>query len=139
MKISPVAVRDLPILWAEVAPLIDKALAYGFGEYELGDIGLALSDGTMQLFVAHVDEQIVAAFVSEVIVYPRKKLFRVTFAGGELMDDWIEPAEQFVREGAERIGADLIGIHGRPGWVKVFKKRLKGYRETVILTKEIRL
>lgn len=135
MQVSPAGYVDG--VWPTVKPLLESALAHGSGEYEIEDILSAINEQKMQLGIVHEDDRIVAAFVTEIICYPRKKMLRVTFAGGERMAAWLPLVEEYVRSGAEAIGAELYGVHGRLGWAKTLRRLWNGNcKTTAIVAKE---
>jgi|ETNvirome_6_1000_1030641.scaffolds.fasta_scaffold24040_2 hypothetical protein len=90
-KVVLVQPSDISIVWDEVVPLINNALKHAEGELLVEDLILPLSDGHMNLWVAFDEGIVVAAMITEIIIYPRKKILRViTIAGkdGHGMDKW---------------------------------------------------
>ena len=89
-KVVLIQPGDLEVVWDEVVPLIDAALKYSEGELLSEDLVPPLETGKMQLWVA-LSEGVVAAMITEIVVYPRKKVLRViTIAGkdGRGMSKW---------------------------------------------------
>ena len=89
-KVVLIQPGDLEVVWDEVVPLIDAALKYSEGELLSDDLVHPIKTGKMQLWVA-LSEGVIAAMITEIITYPRKKVLRViTIAGkdGLGMSKW---------------------------------------------------
>ena len=107
-------------------PRLQAALDRAGGEYDLDDIWDMVARRDAQLW--HNE-----AFsgVTQVVIYPRKKVVLVHLAGGDL-DALLEAAgpggdlEKF----AKIVGADGIEIQGRRGWVRAMADI--GYREQYV-------
>jgi hypothetical protein len=104
-------------------PWIESALERSGGTHLFEDIVKAVVEGRMQLWPA--DD---ACAVTEIIVFPRKKVLHVFLAGGKLetIVDMNDSAEVWARS----LGCDGMSIAGRKGWVKVLKK--KGWKESFV-------
>ena len=107
--------------WPRVADLIQLALDEGWGEMNIGDVWERVQAGLMQVLVVLDDEKILAALVTEVVDYPRRRALRVVFAGGEGMEDWVEEVDQLLLVGAKKVGAQGIEICGRAGWGRALR------------------
>lgn len=102
----------VPIVWPEVASMLEDALSYGNGEYELVDIFEAVRSGAMQLWAT---EKSVA--VTTLIQYPRRTTCLIAAAGGDLED--LKEHLPLVEEWAIWQGCDAIEVMGRKGWLRV--------------------
>ena len=81
---------DLELVWDEVVPLIEAALKHSEGEVIPEDLIKPIKIGKMQLWVA-LSDGVIAAMITEIVVYPRKRVLRViTIAGkdGYGMSRW---------------------------------------------------
>ncbi len=125
--------------WPQVAPLLEQAVEMSNGTFLLEDIRRFIEDGAQQLLVAEIDGQIVAAMVTEVVDYPRKRSIKLVFAGGSRMDEWSEDLNRFMELGAKNIGAELIEVHGRPGWARYLKSMFNATSKTTIVSREVAL
>lgn len=95
--------------------------------YTLDDVLERLVAGDAQLWVEPD-----AAVVTEIGIYPRRKVLRAWLATGTY--EGIRRIEQAVIPWAKSYGCDAIEIIGRLGW----RRRLKDYRErAVTMTKDI--
>ena len=89
-KVVLIQPDDLDMVWDEVVPLIESALKYLEGEVIPEDLVQPIKTGKMQLWVA-LSGGVIAAMITEIVVYPRKRVLRViTIAGkdGRGMSKW---------------------------------------------------
>jgi len=89
-KVVLIQPGDLELVWDEVVPLIEAALKYSEGEVIPEDLVQPIKTGKMQLWVA-MSGGVIAAMITEIVVYPRKRVLRViTIAGkdGHGMSKW---------------------------------------------------
>ena len=92
-------------------PWIEAALEYTGGTHEFEDIVSSIAQGTMQLWPAPR-----GCIVTEIVVYPRKKVLNIFLAGGEL--DQILDMDNDVKAWAENHGCTAATMMGRIGWKK---------------------
>ncbi len=89
-KVVLIQPGDLELVWDEVVPLIEAALKHSEGEVIPEDLIKPIKIGKMQLWVA-LSDGVIAAMITEIVVYPRKRVLRViTIAGkdGHGMSKW---------------------------------------------------
>lgn len=89
-KVVLIQPGDLELVWDEVVPLIEAALKHSEGEVIPEDLIKPIKIGKMQLWVA-LSDGVIAAMITEIVVYPRKRVLRViTIAGkdGYGMSRW---------------------------------------------------
>ena len=89
-KVVLIQPGDLEVVWDEVVPLIEAALKHSEGEVIPEDLVKPIKIGKMQLWVA-LSDGVIAAMITEIVVYPRKRVLRViTIAGkdGHGMSKW---------------------------------------------------
>lgn len=122
-------------IWPIVEPLIAPSLKYANGCFLPVDLRDACIETRMQLWVVVDDEtrEIIAAVVTRISVYPRRKSLSVPFVGGRRMREWLplltETLEGFAREN----GCTFMEGGARNGWV-----RAAGYRNIgAMLIKEL--
>lgn len=107
---------------------IEDALEYAGGTHLFEDIVAAVIEGRMQLWAGEK-----GCAVTEIIVYPRKKVIHVFLAGGDMSQiiDFEESALEFGRMN----GCTTMTLAGRKGWTKVLDKH--GWKESfVVMSKE---
>ena len=93
---------------------IEAALEYSGGTHLYEDVVTAVVEGKMQLWPAEK-----SCWVTEITVYPRKKVLHVFLAGGDL--DEIMGMHESVVQWAKNQGCEGMTLTGRKGWVKALK------------------
>ena len=89
-KVVLVAHDDIKYVWDEVAPLMDAALKHSEGELLTEDLVEHLDNEDLRLWVAMLDNKVIAAMITEVITYPRKKILRIITLAGKDMELWYD-------------------------------------------------
>ena len=109
-------------VWMKVQPWINKALEFGNGEFEIGDIYSALIDREMQLWIIYErpENHIVLAVVTQIVEYPQKKACRVVALGGENHLLWEERLVIIERWAMEQ-GCSSLEAFVRSGLAKKMK------------------
>jgi len=102
-------------------PWIEAALEYSGGTHDFVDVAEGLYKGTMQLWPSKK-----GCIVTEIVVYPRKKMLNVFLGGGEL--DQILDMHQDVIQWAKAQGCEALTMTGRFGWKKPLAKH--GWKAT---------
>lgn len=107
---------------------IEAALAYSGGTHDFDDVKQSILEGRMQLWPAPR-----GCAVTEIVVYPKKKVLHVFLAAGE-MDQIIEMIDSAVSWGKTQECTSMT-IAGRPGWARVLAPY--GYKPALsVLEKE---
>jgi len=108
---------------------IEAALAYSGGTHSFQDIVDGVLSGAMQLWAGES-----GCAVTEISVYPRKKVLHVFLAAGDMEQiiDFQDSAIQF----AKMNGCDSMTIAGRSGWKRVLDKH-DWHEQFVVLEREI--
>lgn len=96
-------------------PWIEAALEYSGGTHNFNDILNGLSEGVLQLWPTPR-----GCIVTEIVVYPQKKVLNVFLGGGEL--DQILDMHNDVIKWAKVQGCVALSMSGRPGWKKSLEK-----------------
>ena len=108
---------------------IEAALAYSGGTHTYEDIVEGVHALRYQFWPAER-----GCAVTEIIEYPRKKVFHVFLAGGEM--DQIVDMESSAAIFAKQNGCQGMSLAGRRGWSKVLKEH--GWNEAfTTLAKEL--
>ena len=113
--------------WERCGPWLQAALDHAGNLFTLDDVKQAVLRGE-----ATFHPGLNAAVITEIRVYPQKKIYNCWLAGGDIEELKLAFAPA-VRKYAKRAGCDAITIQGRPGWKRVFNMREKG----VVLTEEV--
>src|SRR5690349_20916214 len=82
LTVEGVPAAAIERLWPRVLPCIERALAEGLGHLDSTDLRAALERRDMQLWIARREEAVIAALVTEIVVYPRRKVCRFVLMGG---------------------------------------------------------
>lgn len=93
---------------------IEAALEYSGGTHIFEDVAESILSGHMQLWSAER-----GCAVTEIIVYPRKKILHVFLAGGEM--DQILDMQASAAIWGKAEGCTGMTIAGREGWKRVLK------------------
>ena len=135
MFLVPVTANEIPNIWHEVKPLVDKALKHGDGEQLSEDVLVSLLKKDMILFAGIEANELASICIAEIINYPRKKVCHVTLAATksgrdfELWNETFNVVEDFGR---------AMGCTSVSAWVrKGFVKKLKWKHEFAVLTKDL--
>jgi len=94
---------------------IEAALEYSGGTHNFDDVVSGLAEGKMQLWPAPK-----GYIVTEIVVYPRKKVLNVFLGGGEL--DQLMDMHKDVIAWSKAQGCEAVTITGRYGWKKPLTK-----------------
>ena len=121
MRASLVPADLVGTCWDEVAPMLEKATDRSGGRYNIVDVYDKLTNDIAQLWVAMEENEIVAAFVTEITAYGQKKMLTVHFAGGSKMMEWLDEIDSIFRRWALDNGCSGVELTGRKGWVKALE------------------
>ena len=103
---------------------IEAALEHSGGTHSFDDIAAGIASGHMQLWPARK-----ACAVTEIVVYPQKKVLHVFLAAGDL--EQITNAIGAVEEWGKAQGCESLTMNGRFGWQRVLNKR--GWSPTMVI------
>jgi|TARA_B100001093_G_C26604680_1_gene917479 hypothetical protein len=96
-------------------PWIEAALEYSGGTHSLSDVINGITSGKMQLWPSPK-----GCIVTEIVVYPRKKMLNVFLGGGEM--EQLLDMHKDVIAWSKAQGCEAITITGRFGWKKPLTK-----------------
>jgi hypothetical protein len=119
------ALDELISSWPDIALMLARATSRT-GCYEPIDVLQLAMAGQLAIWVCLVDGQLAAAFVTELKVYPRRRVMEILFCGGGRMRDWIKPAVAAVDAHARQLGCSHIAGCGRAGWCRAWGGNLTG-------------
>ena len=133
-KVALVEAEDIDMVWDDVVPLIEKALRHAEGELIPDDIKKHLDSANLRLWVALEGRDVIAAMVTEIIQYPRKKIVRVITLAGKDMSLWYDFLPML--EGyAIRHGCSSLEAWSRKGMARKLKDWKHSYD---IITKDLK-
>ena len=129
--ITQVPREDINYVWEQVEPLIERALD---DSYTARDVLDGIIRNSFQLFISWENNKVECAVVTEVADYPRKRILRYVLAGGNNMDNWLEPIQNKIEEFATKNYCQAIEVAGRKGWLR----KLKGFKQNIyLMSKEL--
>lgn len=102
--------------WPLVEPFVARGLEYADGKFTTDDIREALKTRDMQLWIANTLDSI---GITQVVIYPRKKVCLVVMVAGSYLDRWVDEMETTFVAWAKERGCHSIEAFCRPGWEKV--------------------
>lgn len=106
-------------LWDLVGPMLDKSVPYSGGRYSLVDMFNQIMSGEQFLWLVTESDNLVAAFTTRVVSYPRFRALSCQFCGGDnRMDEWIEQADEILHNFAKDGDCTILEMTGRPGWAR---------------------
>lgn len=116
---------DIDYVWHKVEPYIqkvfDKTDTNGF--YTTKDVYNLISGRDMQLWIAYEGEEIEAAFVTQIVIYPQCKVFDIPFVGGVNIDHWLLEAWDILKQYGKSMGCKHIRGYGRRGWTRILPEK----------------
>lgn len=122
MDLHRVSISTLEEAWPTVAPMLQPCIEMLNGEFNLDDVWLRLHSCDWQLWVV-VEGSIskfYGAVVTEVILYPRKKVLRILLLGGEEFAKWLD-LFKYIEDWAVGQGCSGAEAWCRPGMSKHMK------------------
>jgi len=134
MKAHIVQPEDVAYIWDQVAPLLDRVREHTEGELETDDYLGELSDGNMQLWIATENNGLHSIMVTQIAVYPQKKVLKIiSMAGSEFsrLYEFNDMVESF----AIKTGCSGMELWGRKGWKKLLPDWESNY---IVYTKDLK-
>lgn len=109
----------LPLAWTVAAPLLAPAVELSEGRYDLGAVYEKCAQKFALLWlVDNEKDETVAAFISRIAAYPRKRFLSIDFLGGDRMAEWVSETDRVLQAYARDAQLDGIEMVGRAGWTK---------------------
>lgn len=127
IEVSMVPPQYVDSCWGHIEAYMEKAAKYTYGRYTCDDIYDSLKEHDYQLWVAYEAGKIKGAVVTNIMVYPKRKLLCMSFCGGEDLKSWKGPMLQLLQKFAKDMGCDGLEATARSGWAKVFQA--DGYKQ----------
>lgn len=108
--------------WLHFEPLFREAVSLSEGLENTDDVFYWVKERNLQLWAIFEDENFVAAFTTEIAIYPRMKVCRIRHYGGKMNELILEKASTLVAQWAKAYGCSRWEMFGRPGWARVLPK-----------------
>lgn len=107
-------------IWPLVAPMLDKALPKQPLLCTIEDLHENLAREESTLWVAARGKEIIAAFVTYMVVYPRARSIKAWLMAGSDMREWAQPFFDTMMKHAKKNGCTILEGCGRRGWSKIY-------------------
>jgi hypothetical protein len=122
------------VYWARARPWIEAALACGeFPKDSPESIYERLTSAGAQMWLGLDGERIKALLLSEILIYPERKVCYLFLCTGQEFENWLRFLDN-IEKWAKEVGCSSMELKARGGWEKV----LKNYKRThVVLEKEL--
>ena len=134
MKAHLIQPEDIPYIWDQVCPLLDRVTEHNEGQFEPDDYIEPLANGMMQLWIATEDKELHSIMVTKIVAYPSKKVLRVIAIAGSEFKELHERFNDMIESFAIRQECSSMELWGRKGW----KKLLPDWKDSyTVFTKEL--
>jgi hypothetical protein len=127
IEVSLVPTQFIDTCWEQIKPFMEKAAKYTHGRYTSDDIYDSVVEHDYQLWVAFDETGIKGAVVTNMVIYPKRKLLCMAFCGGHDLKEWKDPMLSLLQRFAKDMGCDGIEATARAGWAKIFTN--DGYKQ----------
>jgi len=119
-----VKAEEIDEFWPQIRHLVEKPLVRtgAIKDFAPEDVLNFIKNREMQCWVAHEEGKILAVGVTQVLVYPQRKVLGMPFVGAEsnTIKAWLEHFATF-EEFARSMDCECIRFWGRKGWERLFK------------------
>lgn len=116
MSVGIIPTAQVGQYWLHAAPWLAPAIKRSGGRYTPETTLAALEKGQMQLWLGHINGEILAAATTQVVEYPAITALVVVHCGGRDMDRWLKDGIWAIESWGKHHGCKLIELVGRPGW-----------------------
>lgn len=118
-KVRYIALEHLSLAWPVAAPLLAPAVELSEGRYDLASVYEKLAQKFALLWLIDDDkDETVAAFVSRIAAYPRKRMLCIEFLGGDRMTEWVSYTDKVLTDFARDAELEGLEMSGRAGWTR---------------------
>ena len=114
--------------WANIGPLLAAAVKRSGNVGDISDVRRAIDQGDVALWAVMRNGSLEAAFTTNEIIYPRRKVMSVELLGGKDAEMWYYDTVVKLAAIAKKAGYDAIETTARKGWSKMAGKA--GFKET---------
>lgn len=117
LTIAAVPPLLVDVLWKQIEPHVDLAIAESFGDLDKERLKIRLKDGSeMILAVCDGPEIIATCLVTVSTLDTGRRVLFVPGIGGERMSEWLDDGLEMLRKMAADFGCEGIRACGRAGW-----------------------
>jgi hypothetical protein len=117
-----VPAQVLDIAWADVAPMLEKATNLMPNKFDVDSIKQSIESGVYTLWIVMDGTKAVAAIVTRVIEYPKRRALAMDWIGGGRMSEWLPLAQSTLERYARDNNCAHLEGYGREAWGRVLSK-----------------
>lgn len=135
LSLSGVPAALIEGLWEKIEPLIQESLEESklYLDYSTTDIYFFLCSSEMQCWIVEDQGDLVAVLITQILVFPQRKVLEVFAAAGTRMEEWLYMVSDTIWAFAKERHCKGMRVYGRPGWARLFQNRYgEIYRRSVI-------
>ncbi len=119
IRITIVPPHYVKYCWEAAAKFLDPAASKSRGRHDIESIREEVERGVQLLWVMFLgDDEMVGAFTTSVLRYPRKSVVSISFMGGDSILQYKSSVIDDVSEYALEMNCSGIEAIGRKGWIK---------------------
>ena len=119
--------------WDRCEPRLAEATEYSGNRESAYDVYADLGAARKALWLAHVDGEVRAVMVTQILQYPNMRVLSIGYMTGNGRDDWLSHLWR-IEEQARHWGCRKIEGWMRPGWQKALRASgQEGWRQTHIM------
>ncbi len=130
ITVTPVHIEDCYALWKDVRSLLEPAIKGSGGRWQNEYVFAALITGQHKLWTVLDDDDLIAAFTTEILDYPEKRMLAIHFLGGDSFDKWYPTWFKAVTTHGKQHGCEGIESNARAGFWRWLK--LDGWKRTSV-------
>jgi len=123
VEVLPVPSMVVREIWKHVSPLIECSLSKGLGEMMAEDVMAALLTADMQLWLVTKGSRQIGAVVTEIVIFPRRKMLNIVALGGEEASCWLDAVEEALATWAAEMECSGLLASARYGFAKIGRER----------------
>lgn len=132
-KLSYIEPADVTRVWPVVRKLVESALPRAMGRLSIDDCELGCIRGNFGLWIVTLGDKVAGVGLSEVLHFPRKRVFSVFLYAGErrrVMSLW-----PTIEDVARAVDCHEVQIAGPRAWQRIFPDYQEAF---TVFTKAIR-
>ena len=118
LQLLPILPEFLDEVIDDAVDLLVPAIARQSQNVDVEDILDELHDGDSLLWMAYVGKEPVAAIVTCIVQYPKRRNMKIEWMGGKRMRTWADEALAILTKVAKEAKLDAIEADGRKGFSK---------------------
>lgn len=119
MNLYGIMSDEVEAYWPLILPLLEKPFVRMkmYLDYDIEYVLEQIKAAKMQCWVAHEKDEVIAVFITQILVRPKRKILYVPFIGAKrgTIKHWIGALDYFKAFAAET-GCDVVKGIGRKGW-----------------------